>query len=136
MVAAMKAGDTVKRNALRLMMAAIKQVEVDKRVTLDDAGVQNILTRQAKQRRESIADYENAGRPEQAAMQYRELQPIVQHFVDEPLVHSLAYWLHARGILATHDDAALAADDAALLNEADRIADDGQQHVKAWRQPN
>ncbi|MEM7116863.1 MAG: GatB/YqeY domain-containing protein [Chloroflexota bacterium] len=76
MVTAMKAGDKVKRDALRLMMAAIKQIEVDKRKTLDDAGVLDILTRQAKQRRESIDDYEKAGRPEQAAEEKAELEII------------------------------------------------------------
>lgn len=76
MIAAMKAGETEKRNALRLMMAAIKQVEVDEKKTLDDAGVEAVLTKQAKQRRESMADYEKAGRPELAAEERTELEII------------------------------------------------------------
>ena len=58
-VEAMRMGDSNKRDTLRLMLAAIKQEEVDRRIQLDDSGVQNILTKQAKQRRESIADAEN-----------------------------------------------------------------------------
>ena len=73
MAAAMRAGDAEKRNALRMLMAAIKQVEVDEKVELDDKGVLAVLTKQAKQRRESISDYENAGRAELAAVEKTEL---------------------------------------------------------------
>ena len=72
-IAAMRAGDTDKRNALGLLLAAIKQEEVDNQTTLDDKGVMEVLLRQAKQRRESIADYEKAGRPEMAANEQAEL---------------------------------------------------------------
>jgi uncharacterized protein len=70
---AMRAGDDERRNTLRLMMAAIKQAEVDQQKELDETGVQDVLTKQAKQRRESIADYEAAGRPEMAAQEQVEL---------------------------------------------------------------
>lgn len=70
---AMREGDTEKRDTLRMILAAIKQTEVDEQTTLDDAGVQAVLTKQAKQRRESIADYEKAGRPELAAQEKQEL---------------------------------------------------------------
>ncbi|MCA9947925.1 MAG: GatB/YqeY domain-containing protein, partial [Anaerolineales bacterium] len=72
-IAAMKSGDTAKRNTLALLLAAIKQEEIDSQTTLDDAGVQALLTKQAKQRRESIADYEKAGNPEMAASEEAEL---------------------------------------------------------------
>ncbi|UCC50400.1 MAG: GatB/YqeY domain-containing protein [Anaerolineaceae bacterium] len=67
-----------KRNGipLRLLLAAIKQVEVDGQTTLDDADVQIILAKQAKQRRESIAEYEAAGRQEQADHEKAELDII------------------------------------------------------------
>ncbi len=65
--AAMRDGKKEKRDTLRMMLAAIKQVEIDDKVTLDDEGVLAILTRQAKQRRESMVDYEKAGRMEQMA---------------------------------------------------------------------
>ena len=70
---AMKAGDTEKRDVLRMLLAAIKQTEIDDRVELDDKGVQTVLTKQAKQRRESIADYEMAGRKELADQEKAEL---------------------------------------------------------------
>ncbi len=73
MAAAMRQGDSSKRDALRLLMAAIKQEEVDKRTSLDDAGVQALLVKQAKQRRESIADAEKAGRADLAAQEKSEL---------------------------------------------------------------
>jgi uncharacterized protein YqeY len=76
MAAAMKSGDNEKRDVLRMMMAAIKQTEVDDRVVLDDAGVLKVLTKQAKQRRESIADYEKAGRVELANQEKAELAQI------------------------------------------------------------
>ncbi len=72
-IAAMRGGDTAKRNALGLLLAAIKQEEVDTRITLDDEGVLAVLMKQAKQRRESIADYEKAGRTEMAAGEQAEL---------------------------------------------------------------
>ncbi|MEJ2749933.1 MAG: GatB/YqeY domain-containing protein [Anaerolineae bacterium] len=73
MASAMREGDNDKRNTLRMLLAAIKQTEVDDQVTLDDAGVQSVLSKQAKQRRESIADYEKAGRAELAANEQMEL---------------------------------------------------------------
>lgn len=76
MAAAMRDGENDKRNTLRMLLAAIKQTEVDDQVTLDDAGVQAVLTKQAKQRRESIADYEKAGRPEMVANEKMELDII------------------------------------------------------------
>ena len=76
MAAAMKSGDNEKRDVLRMLMAAIKQTEVDDRIELDDAGIQKVLTKQAKQRRESIADYEKAGRTELANQEKMELSHI------------------------------------------------------------
>lgn len=70
---AMRSGDSEKRNTLRLLLAAIKQAEVDGQKTLDDAGVQSVLMKQAKQRRESIADYEQAGRMDLADQEKAEL---------------------------------------------------------------
>lgn len=60
--AAMRAGEAQRRDVLRMVTAAIKQVEVDSRLTLDDAGVQDVLRKQIKQRQESIEDYRKAGR--------------------------------------------------------------------------
>lgn len=72
-IAAMREGDSDKRNALGLLLAAIKQEEVDSQTSLDNKGVLAVLAKQAKQRRESIADYEKAGRSEMAAKEQAEL---------------------------------------------------------------
>lgn len=72
-IAASKAGDNRKRDTLRMMQAAIKQIEIDDRVTLDDAGVTQVLTKQAKQRRESIAEYTKAGRDDLVEQEVYEL---------------------------------------------------------------
>jgi uncharacterized protein len=71
--AAMRAGDAEKRDALRMLLAAIKQVEVDERRALSDADVVAVLTRQVKQLRESISDAEKSGRNTLAAQVQAEL---------------------------------------------------------------
>ncbi len=70
---AMRAGENEKRDTLRLLLAAIKQIEIDGQLSLDDAGVQTVLAKQAKQRRESIVDYERAGRADIADLEKAEL---------------------------------------------------------------
>lgn len=73
---AMRAGDQRRRDVLRLLLAAIKQEEVDGGRPLDEEGVQGVLAKQAKQRRETIADAEKAGRQEMAAQEQAELTVI------------------------------------------------------------
>lgn len=93
MKAAMRTGETEKRDTLRMLLAAIKQVEIDERVTLDDAGVMEVLTKQAKQRRESITDYEQAGRGEMAAAEKSELTIIESYLpqmMDRDEIQALA----------------------------------------------
>ncbi len=75
-ITASKTGDGKKRDVLRMLQAAIKQVEIDDRITLDDDGVQQVLTKQAKQRRESIAEYSKGGRADLVAQEEYELQII------------------------------------------------------------
>ena len=62
MKAAMRAKDSARLSAVRLLLAAMKQKEVDERVELDDAAVLGIIDKMLKQRRESIAQFEKAGR--------------------------------------------------------------------------
>ena len=73
MKAAMRAGDTARRDAIRLLLAAIKQKEVDERVTLDDAAIVAVIDKALKQRRDSIAQYESAGRQDLAEAEKFEL---------------------------------------------------------------
>ncbi|MBP8162994.1 MAG: GatB/YqeY domain-containing protein [Propionivibrio sp.] len=66
MKAAMRAGEAKKRDAIRLLLAAIKQKEVDERITLDDAAIIAVIDKMLKQRRDSITQYEAAGRQDLA----------------------------------------------------------------------
>ena len=59
---AMRAGDTRRRDALRLLTAALKQKEVDERKTLADADVVAVIDKMIKQRRDSVAQFEQGGR--------------------------------------------------------------------------
>lgn len=79
---AMRSGDTNKRDTLRLLLAAVKQEEVDRQIQLDDAGVEAVLAKQAKQRRETIEDAEKAGRGDLAAKEAAELA-IVETYLPE-----------------------------------------------------
>ena len=71
--AAMKAKDKARLGTLRLITAAIKQREVDERAELDDSQVLAILDKMIKQRRDSVSQYENAGRQELADQEKREI---------------------------------------------------------------
>ena len=64
--ASMKAREAEKLAALRLLSAAVKQREVDERITLDDAGVIAVVEKMIKQRKDSIAQYEKAARQDLA----------------------------------------------------------------------
>ncbi|HEY7741428.1 MAG TPA: GatB/YqeY domain-containing protein [Burkholderiales bacterium] len=64
--AAMRAGDARRRDALRLLLAAVKQREVDERKELTDPDVVGVIERMIKQRRESIAQFEKGGRQDLA----------------------------------------------------------------------
>ena len=74
MKAAMRAKDQPRLSAVRLLLAAMKQKEVDERVELADADVLAIIEKMIKQRRESIAQYESAGRKDLAGVEQFELK--------------------------------------------------------------
>ena len=73
MKAAMRAKDSARLGAIRLLQAAIKQKEVDERVTLDDAAVAAIVDKLVKQRKDSIAAFTQAGRQDLADKETAEL---------------------------------------------------------------
>jgi uncharacterized protein YqeY len=73
MKTALKGGDKARLAAVRLVLAAIKQREVDERVTLDDAQVLHVLEKMLKQRRDSITQYEAAQREDLAAQERYEV---------------------------------------------------------------
>src|SRR4029078_2221530 len=72
--AAMRAGDAKRRDALRLLLAALKQREVDERKELADADVVAIVEKLVKQRRESITQFEKGGRQDLAQNEAYELE--------------------------------------------------------------
>ncbi len=81
---AMRARERDRLGALRLITAAIKQIEVDQRIELDDAQVVAVLDKMAKQRRESLEQFENAGREDLAEKERYELG-LIQSYLPEPL---------------------------------------------------
>jgi len=81
---AMRARDQKRLTALRLITAAIKQIEVDKRIELDDQAVLAVLDKMVKQRRESLEQYESAGRDDLAAQEKFELE-LISAYLPEAL---------------------------------------------------
>ncbi|MCB1772604.1 MAG: GatB/YqeY domain-containing protein [Gammaproteobacteria bacterium] len=84
MKAAMKGGDKPRLAVIRLVMAAIKQREVDERIELDDSQVLAVLDKMVKQRRDSIQQYSDAGRDDLATQEQAEID-IIQDFMPEAL---------------------------------------------------
>lgn len=84
MKAAMKAGEKDRLGVIRLMNAAIKQREVDERIELDDAAVLAVLEKMVKQRRDSVAQYEAAGREDLAAVERAEIA-VIEAYLPEKL---------------------------------------------------
>jgi hypothetical protein len=79
MKAAMKSGDKASLAVIRLINAAIKQKEVDERVELDDAAVVAVLDKMVKQRRDSVSQYEGAGRDDLAQVERDEIVVIERY---------------------------------------------------------
>jgi uncharacterized protein YqeY len=84
MKTAMKAGDKDRLRVVRQMLAAIKQVEVDKRIELDDAAVLGVLDKMVKQRRDSVEQFERGGRDDLARIEFDEIE-IIETYLPEPL---------------------------------------------------
>jgi len=82
--ASMRAKDKPRVQALRLIQAELKRVEVDERIELDDTRVISILDKMLKQRRDSIKQYEDAGRNELAEAELYEVN-VIQDFLPEAL---------------------------------------------------
>ena len=83
-VSAMKAGEKERLAIIRLMTSAMKQIEVDERIELDDARVIVILDKMVKQRRESIAQFKTAGRDDLVKQESYEID-IIQEFLPQAL---------------------------------------------------
>jgi hypothetical protein len=84
MKAAMKASDKRRLGVIRLINAAVKQREVDERIELDDSQVLAVLDKMVKQRRDSIAQYDQAGRNDLAEQERFEIE-VCQDYLPQPL---------------------------------------------------
>jgi uncharacterized protein YqeY len=83
-VSTMKSGDKARLAVVRLMTSAMKQIEVDERIELDDARIIAILDKMVKQRRESIAQFKTAGRDDLVKQESFEID-IIQEFLPQAL---------------------------------------------------
>jgi len=79
MKVAMKARETARLAAIRLLMAAMKQKEVDERIELDDAGVIGVIEKMLKQRKDSITQYEAAKRQDLADVEKFEVEVLTAY---------------------------------------------------------
>lgn len=84
---AMKSKDNERRDVLRLLQSAIKQIEIDDRKELSDNEIIEVLQKEAKKRRESITDYEKAGRAEMAEAERKELV-VIEEFLPRQLTEA------------------------------------------------
>jgi len=107
---AMKSGDKSRLATLRLMSAAVKQIEVDERKELDEPGTISVLDKMLKQRRESIAQYEKADRQDLIAVEQTELE-LIQEYMPAAL---------------SEDEVASIIDDAIAKSGASSIKDMGK----------
>lgn len=84
MKSAMKAGDKDRLKVVRLILAEIKQIEVDKRIELDNPGILAVLEKMVKQRRDSVSQFVDGGRDDLAAIEQAEIE-VIQAYLPEPL---------------------------------------------------
>lgn len=111
---AMRAQDKDRLGVIRMATAAIKQIEVDERIELDDARVLATLEKMVKQRRESVAAFEQGGRPELAAKEAAEIV-VLQSFLPAQLSDAEIDTLIAEALAAT--GATTARDMGKVMNE-------------------
>jgi uncharacterized protein YqeY len=81
---ALKAGDKDRLKVVRMMMAAIKQIEIDERRELGDAEINSVLTKMVKQRRESIRQFTDGDRQDLADVEIAEIT-VLENYLPEPL---------------------------------------------------
>jgi uncharacterized protein len=97
---AMKAREADRLAALRLMLSAVKQREVDERITLDDAGVISVVEKMIKQRKDSIEQFEKAARQDLADKEKFEIG-VIQAYLPQQLSQAEIEAIVAEAIAAT-----------------------------------
>lgn len=111
MKAAMRAGEKTRLGVIRLINAAIKQREVDERIELDDGQVLAVLEKMLKQRRDSVSQYDAAGRTDLADVERNEIE-VIQGYLPAPL---------DAAELATLVDAAIAESGASSARDMGKV---------------
>jgi uncharacterized protein YqeY len=111
MKTAMKAGDKTRLGVIRLMLAAIKQREIDERIDLDDAQVLAVLDKMVKQRRDSITQYSGAGREDLAEIERFEIE-VIQSYLPRALTDDE---------LTALIDAAMASTQASAMSDMGKV---------------
>jgi len=84
MKAAMKDRDTIRKNAIQMVRSAVLQVEKDKRITLSDDGVIEVIAKEVKKRRDSLPEYEKSGRQDLIDNLKAEID-ILSQYLPQPL---------------------------------------------------
>jgi len=97
---AMRAKDKARLGTIRLMLAELKRIEVDERIELDDARVLAVLDKMVKQRKDSIAQYLAAERPELADKEQQEME-VIKTFLPQPLSDDEVYQIIDAAIAET-----------------------------------
>ncbi len=107
MKAAMRAKETARLGAIRLLLAAMKQREVDERIELTDADIIAIIDKMNKQRRDSITQYEAAGRSELADIEKFEMSVLAeympQQLSDAEIAQAVTAAISASGAASAQD---------------------------------
>lgn len=111
MKAALKAGDKPRLGAIRLMLAEIKRIEVDERIELSDERVLSILDKMLKQRRDSLTQFQAAGRDDLAGQEAMEIG-VIQEFLPAALEQQQ---------LATIIDEAIASSGATAMKDMGKV---------------
>lgn len=117
--AALKAGERARLGVLRMVMAAIKQREVDSRETLDDAAVLSILEKMVKQRQDAISQFERGNRGDLVAKETAEID-VIRGYLPEPLDETA---------ITALIDAAIADTGAAAPSDMGRVMAEIKQHA-------
>jgi uncharacterized protein YqeY len=81
---AMRAKDKQRLGTIRMALAAIKQIEIDERITLDDDGILKVLIKMVKQRKDAMTQYSDASRPELADIEAAEII-VIEDFMPQKL---------------------------------------------------
>jgi uncharacterized protein YqeY len=99
-ILAMRAKDKIRLGTIRMLLAAIKQIEIDERIELDNDAVTAVVVKSVKQRKDSITQFEKADRNDLADIEKTELA-ILQEFLPQPLTSEEVKALIERAIAST-----------------------------------